>query len=177
MDGKKWWTSKTLWVNLLAVAAIILQAETGKEILDPKAQAAILGVINLILRLVTNQPLKSGKNGDVGKLMVILVIFASLVACAGPQYKAETMEEKLVASYATLDFYVTGIADLAKAGAISKDEAMGYLDIAEKAKAALDTATGLLIRNERLQAGLNYENALRFLHELNKYLLEQSTRK
>lgn len=55
---KKWYLSKTLWVNLLAVVAIILQGVTGNEVLPTEDQALLLGLINLILRIVTKQPIK-----------------------------------------------------------------------------------------------------------------------
>lgn len=53
---KKWWKSKTLWVNILSVVAIIVQDVTGNDILPPENQAAALGIINLILRSITGGP-------------------------------------------------------------------------------------------------------------------------
>lgn len=53
---KKWWTSKTLWLNAVAIAAIVLQGVTGSEMLDAQAQAVVLGVVNFVLRLVTSEP-------------------------------------------------------------------------------------------------------------------------
>ena len=57
MEKKPWYQSKMLWVNLIVIVAIIVQSATGEELIDAKAQAAILGVINLILRIVTKQGL------------------------------------------------------------------------------------------------------------------------
>lgn len=54
---KKWYLSKTLWANLIAGAAIIAQAVTGEEIISPEAQAGILAVINIVLRIVTSEEL------------------------------------------------------------------------------------------------------------------------
>lgn len=54
---KKWYTSKTLWVNAIALVAIILQGVTGKEMLDTETQGVILTVINVALRLVTKHEL------------------------------------------------------------------------------------------------------------------------
>jgi hypothetical protein len=48
---KKWYLSKTLWVNIIAVVAIIV----GEHNLTPDTQVAILGVVNLLLRLVTKE--------------------------------------------------------------------------------------------------------------------------
>ena len=54
---KKWYKSKTLWVNIIGIAAIILQAEYG-FIVSVELEAGILGLINLILRLVSNEQLE-----------------------------------------------------------------------------------------------------------------------
>ena len=56
MDTKRWYTSKTLWLNLLAIVALIAQRQFG-YILDAEAQAALLAVINLILRIITKKGL------------------------------------------------------------------------------------------------------------------------
>lgn len=53
---KKWIGSKTLWINVIAIAAIIIQAEYG-FIVSPELELAALGVINLILRKYTNEGL------------------------------------------------------------------------------------------------------------------------
>ena len=56
-ETKKIYQSKTVWVNLIAIVGIVLNSLYGVEI-DAELQAtfatAILGVINLILRLLTN---------------------------------------------------------------------------------------------------------------------------
>ena len=61
MESKKFWKSKTLWVNLVAVIAIVLNSIYGIE-LDAETQAAlatgVLAIINIILRMFTNQPIK-----------------------------------------------------------------------------------------------------------------------
>ena len=56
MNTKRWYTSKTLWVNLTAIVALVTQEEFGYA-LDPEAQAVILAVINLILRAATKKGL------------------------------------------------------------------------------------------------------------------------
>lgn len=55
---KKWYTSKTLWVNVIATGAIIAQAVTGKEVLPPEAQAAIITVLNMVLRAITKESIQ-----------------------------------------------------------------------------------------------------------------------
>ena len=59
-ETKKIYQSKTFWVNLIAIVGIVLNSLYGIEI-DAELQAtfatAILGVINIILRLVTSKPI------------------------------------------------------------------------------------------------------------------------
>ncbi len=52
----KWWASRTLWVNAIALVAIAVQGITGKEVINLELQATILTVINMVLRLVTKTP-------------------------------------------------------------------------------------------------------------------------
>ena len=53
METKKWYQSKTMWVNIIATVAIILQMVMGTNLLDTDTQAGILAVVNLILRVIT----------------------------------------------------------------------------------------------------------------------------
>jgi hypothetical protein len=55
---KKWYFSKTVWVNVLALIAVIAQAATGKEVLNPEVQAGIITAVNLVLRMVTKHELQ-----------------------------------------------------------------------------------------------------------------------
>lgn len=62
MEPKLWYESKTLWINGLTVAASILgflidtQTAGGLPFdLDPRWVAIALGIVNIILRSVTNQ--------------------------------------------------------------------------------------------------------------------------
>lgn len=52
---KKWYESKTLWVNLISLIAMGLHYIFGLELLDIEAQATILAFLNIILRLITNK--------------------------------------------------------------------------------------------------------------------------
>lgn len=54
MDTKKWYHSRTLWVNTIAGIAGIVQAVTGTGIIDPEMQVGLLVIVNIILRFVTN---------------------------------------------------------------------------------------------------------------------------
>jgi len=55
MISKKWYFSKTLWLNILASAIAIVQALQGQPWINPEIQIFILAILNAILRLITNQ--------------------------------------------------------------------------------------------------------------------------
>lgn len=54
--AKKWYQSKTLWSNLVAAAAIFVSSNFGIELTAEETGAALV-LINIVLRLVTKQPL------------------------------------------------------------------------------------------------------------------------
>lgn len=56
METKKWYMSKTVWINIVALAALILQTQTG-FILTPEFQAMALTFVNLGVRAVTSREL------------------------------------------------------------------------------------------------------------------------
>ena len=65
---KPFWTSKTLWVNLIALwasVAVALGLDLG---LDDEVQASIVGgvmaVVNIILRLMTSSGVRVGRDTD-----------------------------------------------------------------------------------------------------------------
>lgn len=55
---KDWWKSKTIWINVIAIGAIIVKSELGLS-LDPEYEVLVIGgllaVINLVLRKVTKE--------------------------------------------------------------------------------------------------------------------------
>ena len=57
MESKKWYASKTMWVNLVAAAAGLSGIFGFQEYLDAEVQAsivtAIMAVVNIALRIVT----------------------------------------------------------------------------------------------------------------------------
>ena len=53
---KKWYASRTVWVNLMAAVAIIVQTQTG-FVIDEEAEAAIIIIVNLFLRAITSEGL------------------------------------------------------------------------------------------------------------------------
>lgn len=56
MNKKPWYTSKTLWVNGLAFAALAVQNSVG-FVISAEEQAGAIILINLVLRLVTKSGL------------------------------------------------------------------------------------------------------------------------
>ena len=54
---KKWYRSKMLWTNVIGIAVIILQLEYG-FVVSPEIQLAALGIINFLLRCITNEGLE-----------------------------------------------------------------------------------------------------------------------
>ena len=62
LEPKSWLASKTLWINGLTLAVTVLTALTSSSILTPGLAPYLLGalaVVNLALRFLTDQPLKS----------------------------------------------------------------------------------------------------------------------
>ena len=57
---KKWLYSKTLWINIIAIASIIVRAEFGFTV-TPQYEVIILAGINFVLRLITKEGLKLKK--------------------------------------------------------------------------------------------------------------------
>lgn len=55
-SAKKWWMSKTLWVNILALAAEILFDVSGH--LGTEGTISALVVVNIALRVATKQAVK-----------------------------------------------------------------------------------------------------------------------
>lgn len=60
LASKPWWQSKTIWVNGLTLIAAILSETYGPVPLSPETAAIVLAIVNLVLRVVTWQPIDSG---------------------------------------------------------------------------------------------------------------------
>lgn len=62
-DPKKWWQSRTVWVNIAAIVAAITAYFGAPIYIDPELAMTlyplILGVINLILRSTTNKGIEA----------------------------------------------------------------------------------------------------------------------
>lgn len=58
MNPKAWYTSKTLWINVIAIVAMGAQTINASYIVSPEIQAGLLGLVNLILRAITSAPIE-----------------------------------------------------------------------------------------------------------------------
>jgi len=81
-DEKPIWASKTLWVNTIAFVAA-LASSFGFEI-GAEQQGALVGgvmaVVNIVLRLITDRPVKLKKPKN---LSCLIVCFLFLSGCGG----------------------------------------------------------------------------------------------
>ena len=59
METKAFYLSKTFWLNLCAIAVMVIQTYTG-YVIPPEIQMTILGIVNLILRATTGQAIDFG---------------------------------------------------------------------------------------------------------------------
>lgn len=57
IEVKQWYQSRTIWVNIVALLALLIQIQT-KFIVNSTEQMAIIIVINLILRSITGSGLE-----------------------------------------------------------------------------------------------------------------------
>lgn len=61
METKPFYESKTLWVNVIALIALLIQKAFGFE-LGAGEQITLLALVNIILRAYTGRPIEfSGK--------------------------------------------------------------------------------------------------------------------
>lgn len=56
MEKKKWYHSKTLWANAIALGSTVMSVSMGVE-LSPEEVAGIFAVLNLVMRIITKQPI------------------------------------------------------------------------------------------------------------------------
>ena len=53
----KVFTSKTLWLNVIAIIIFIIQSAQGQAWIPAQYQALILGILNMVVRFLTNDSL------------------------------------------------------------------------------------------------------------------------
>lgn len=58
METKKWWQSKTVWVNIISMTLELVQIFGEVQILPTGTLTLITNVLNIALRYVTKVPLQ-----------------------------------------------------------------------------------------------------------------------
>ncbi len=56
MTGKKFYESKTFWVNVVMALAVTVQSKYG-FVMGPEMQALVITGVNLVLRKITKDPI------------------------------------------------------------------------------------------------------------------------
>jgi len=64
-DAKSPLASKAMWLNLIAIAALVVQHFTG-HVLSLGNQAEILVLVNMFIRIFTKVPISWGNDDDAG---------------------------------------------------------------------------------------------------------------
>lgn len=54
---KPWWESKTIWFNVLSGAVDLAQTLGGVGVLPPGVLPLVVAVGNVLLRIITSQPI------------------------------------------------------------------------------------------------------------------------
>jgi len=141
MDQKNILQSRTFWVNILAVVAMLVQTQTG-FIVDPEAQGAILAVINVILRFVTKSVVvwgshDSGGSSGLSSLCACLLAVMLLTSCSALHPNTYKYVE-------TTKVTAEGIAKIAinmhKAETLDDKNYLRVKDTYERARKASDAA-------------------------------------
>ena len=57
MITKKWYTSRTLWLNVLAIALFVVEYMTQQSWVTVSISAMIVGILNMVVRFMTSQPI------------------------------------------------------------------------------------------------------------------------
>lgn len=101
---KSFLLSKTFWVNLIVLLALLFPAVREWAAAEPEAPVIILAFVNLVLRTVTRVPISisldgvvsdgndSGASGGMLPLVLLLVVGLALLAlpsCSGSGYPLE----------------------------------------------------------------------------------------
>jgi hypothetical protein len=60
METKQWYTSKVLWFNIITILIGVIQVIAKTYPIDTEALAVIMGVGNMLLRILDGQPLQIG---------------------------------------------------------------------------------------------------------------------
>lgn len=97
METKSLFASRTFWFNLLASLALAVQQFVVGWPIDAEWQAAVLAIVNVVLRLVTHQPVVVRKPKEPGNkaqpplvtFLVVAGLAGMLVSCAGATIRCD----------------------------------------------------------------------------------------
>ena len=67
--SKPWWSSKTIWLNVIGALLWGLQEFAGKDIIAAEHLVIAMIVLNVIMRSITTQPLGGEKDDRTIKKM------------------------------------------------------------------------------------------------------------
>jgi len=54
--AKEWLTSKTMWMNVICIIALIAQSQLV-FVMDVASQAVMIATVNILLRTITKEPI------------------------------------------------------------------------------------------------------------------------
>jgi hypothetical protein len=58
MQTKSWYTSKTMWLNIMAIVVIMLETAIDVVPLTPERMTIVLAIINILVRLQTSTAIR-----------------------------------------------------------------------------------------------------------------------
>jgi hypothetical protein len=186
--GKHWYASKTIWANVVALIAAVAMSAGLDLGLDPETQATIvagiLAIVNVVLRLITREPVKLGKGGGrpPSAAAVVLLPLALLLSGCGalqqigesltPEHPPDTVAEAVGYLEADIAALARATTRASRAGSITLDEAVDIrAGIADLERLA-DESTRLLALGEVTDAETTLGRAERVLALLQRELRE-----
>lgn len=157
--GKKAYTSKTLWANIVGIIVILIQAQAG-YVIDPVVQTGLLGLINIILRLITKEPIQWGKDSDnsggsdglnglngLNSFGMCLLVILLVSGCAY-NIKNETREVSATKTMISMREAIVTIAatadQMCTQGTLNQDQCNKVAEMYRKAEVTYDFAADAL---------------------------------
>lgn len=145
METKSIWTSKTLWVNLIAGIAMLVQSKYG-FVIDAEAQAAALTFINIILRLITKKAIDfKGQDKKIITGLILIITSGMIVSCSAARMENNVFKT-LSVSQVTYDSALSTVGDLYKQGKLSEDTKQEIIEKAREYKQAHNTAVSAFLK-------------------------------
>ncbi|MEA5113035.1 MAG: hypothetical protein VB050_03325 [Geobacteraceae bacterium] len=147
MEAKSVWLSKTLWVNVIAIIALVVQSYTGYA-LELDTQVVILGAINALLRLITKSPVVwTGGGSQSGFAQLPILFFISvlficcLTGCATTETPQSLAAKSLLSTRQGVIAAATTVDGLCAQGVVKQKDCDRASGIYSQAQAAYLTAS------------------------------------